>query len=280
MNSEEKNFTADNLSMNEKKIAQILAGLPRVEAPGDFEIGVRARIANAQPSRPRRFSTAAVIGFAAPAILVLAAGVFVYLGLARQTPEIAMPKAETPSHQAEQARTELPESPVTNVSTSPASTEASPTTRRSTEVAGIVPNNNRRVQKVSEKRDDRTGSSRDETFRSTNKVILPRGLSPDAPVSTKDDGKFNRNTSVGIRDVLAVLGIEAEFQGSAWRVKGLSAQSAAQRSGVKAGDIIQSVDGRRLKEDTKFSGSFSGRTLKIVREGKSMDLDLKDQKSP
>ena len=72
MNSEEKNFTADNLSMTEKKIAQILAGLPRVEAPGDFEIGVRARIANAQPSRPRRFSTAAVIGFAAPAILVLA----------------------------------------------------------------------------------------------------------------------------------------------------------------------------------------------------------------
>ncbi|MEO8649336.1 MAG: PDZ domain-containing protein, partial [Acidobacteriota bacterium] len=88
------------------------------------------------------------------------------------------------------------------------------------------------------------------------------------------------NTSVGIRDVLAVLGIEAEFQGSAWVVKGLSAQSAAQRSGVKAGDIIQSVDGRRLKEDTKFSGSFSGRTLRIVREGKSMDLDLKDQKNP
>ncbi|MEO8650547.1 MAG: hypothetical protein ABI539_15395, partial [Acidobacteriota bacterium] len=187
MNSEENNLTGENLGSDEKKIAQILSGLSRVEAPGDFEIRVRARIANGQPSPPRRFSTAAVIGFAAPAILVLAAGVFVYFGLARQTPEIAMPKAETPTRQAEQARTDAPAPPVTNESELPAA-NGSPTVRSTTEVAGVGTKNNRRLQTVSDKRDDRAGSSRDETFRSTNKVILPRGLSPDAPVSTKDDG--------------------------------------------------------------------------------------------
>jgi S1-C subfamily serine protease len=88
---------------------------------------------------------------------------------------------------------------------------------------------------------------------------LPQGLEPRA---------------VAIRDILQTLGMSAEFRNE-WHVTSVSSNSAAERSGVKVGDVIVAVDDRELNAGSAFHGSGSFSTVKVRRGGKLIPIKIK-----
>jgi S1-C subfamily serine protease len=55
----------------------------------------------------------------------------------------------------------------------------------------------------------------------------------------------------------------------------VSGSSVAGRSGIKAGDVIEAVNGQVLGSKTSFGSSFTGQNLRVRRDGKSMQIALR-----
>jgi membrane-associated protease RseP (regulator of RpoE activity) len=100
-------------------------------------------------------------------------------------------------------------------------------------------------------------------------VDANRGMLPEPP-------NMNGNTLVSAKSVLSRIGVEASFSGSAWTVGSVRAGSAAANAGLKAGDVIEAVNGRPLTGTTSFDSKFAGRTLRIRRDGKTISIALKN----
>ncbi|MEP6789145.1 MAG: PDZ domain-containing protein, partial [Acidobacteriota bacterium] len=69
--------------------------------------------------------------------------------------------------------------------------------------------------------------------------------------------------------------IKPTFTASSWRAEAISAHSMAERVGVKAGDMIEAINDQPLSEKTVFGNKFDGKSLRIRRDGKSMQIELK-----
>jgi len=44
---------------------------------------------------------------------------------------------------------------------------------------------------------------------------------------------------------------------------------------VKTGDLIEALDDRKLEADSAFTGNFVVKTLKVLRDGKSLTIVVK-----
>jgi S1-C subfamily serine protease len=110
------------------------------------------------------------------------------------------------------------------------------------------------------------------------------GISEEVPLKAVDANRgtlpeppnMNGNTPVSAKSVLSRIGIEASFSGSAWTVGSVRAGSAAANAGLKAGDVIEAVNGRPLTGTSSFDSKFTGRTLRIRRDGKTISIALKN----
>jgi C-terminal processing protease CtpA/Prc len=80
---------------------------------------------------------------------------------------------------------------------------------------------------------------------------------------------------IAIRGVLEFVGVRADFSNLGWKVKSVDSNSMAERSGVKAGDLIEAINGLPVTDGTQFSGSFTGKNLRVKRDGKTVEIDLK-----
>ena len=81
----------ERLTDGEKRVADLLNSLPRVAAPGDFDMRVRARIAQGRPE-DRRSWIPRFAGVAVPAALAVAIGG--YFAFAPSAPQAPVPVAE------------------------------------------------------------------------------------------------------------------------------------------------------------------------------------------
>ncbi|MFN0277539.1 MAG: PDZ domain-containing protein, partial [Pyrinomonadaceae bacterium] len=79
-------------------------------------------------------------------------------------------------------------------------------------------------------------------------------------------------TTVPAKDVLTSIGIEAD---ATWKVGSVKQNSVAERSGLKAGDVIEAVNNQTLTEKTTFGNKFNSKSLRVLRDGKSVQIDLK-----
>ncbi len=75
--------------------------------------------------------------------------------------------------------------------------------------------------------------------------------------------------------ILAMLGISARFDGPAWRVVSVAANNPLAGSLIKPGDLIEAIDGHPLTGRTFIKSRFSGQSVSIRREGRSMRIDLR-----
>lgn len=248
---------------DDEKITSLLSALPKVDAPGDFHTRVRARIAAGRPEERRSFRVPVAVRYAVPLLLLIAIGA--YFGLTRfyslnklETPEVADvgPKTAGPAMSE----------PVNNVVTVPEP-------QIKDEQASVEPAVNRGVRteapvgRVSRDRSlvggsvDSDGGSRDSTQHVIKKTLLPRGL--------------NNDQQVPAGEVFNIIGVDAQFTGGVWKVRSVSEHSPAERSGLKAGDVVESVNDQNVSAKTSFPSPFTGKTLKVKRDGKDIHIDLK-----
>jgi len=116
------------------------------------------------------------------------------------------------------------------------------------------------------------GGSIDQAGNVPNK-IYPRGFDP-TPKATPDANPFNRDAKIPVTDILNLIGIKPAFTGSGWRAEAISAHSMAERVGVKVGDVIEAINDQPLGEKTVFGNKFDGKSLRVRRDGKPIQIEL------
>jgi len=124
---------------------------------------------------------------------------------------------------------------------------------------------------ASDKNKNEDGGSLTSAFSRTN-VIAPPGINPNRTVQTLPnvgDGK-----SLTVREVLSQLGIEAVFTSENWRVKSVASNSLAERSGVRAGDSVEAIDGEKLSDKPLKSKTIEGKNLTIARGAEKIEITL------
>ena len=251
-------------------VAQMLSALPRVEAPANFEFGVRAKIASGGRSRSPLIP---FLKIAAPLALILLVTTFVfYYGTSPtadnsdvvQRPAIVEPPAASPLVVAAEAPAEIVSGPRVGDSLP---VEPDRPTVEPIRVANSSPSVIRDRSTTARRIE---GGSVDRTLESARTITAP---------GFESVSRGNENSSgaeISIREVLTTLGIAAVFSDGGWKINSAADGSLAHRSGIRAGDVIESIDDRQLAETTSFKGSFSGKMFRVRRDGKLITLELRN----
>jgi hypothetical protein len=101
---------------------------------------------------------------------------------------------------------------------------------------------------------------------------LPRGLDPDRLITNANISSNTRQSAV---EVLRMLGVAASCSASGCSVGSVSANSVAYNSGLRAGDVIEAIDGQPLRSGTTFAGEFSAATIRVRRGGSAISIALR-----
>lgn len=255
---------------DEDRISGLLGSLNRVEAPSDFDFGVKARIANGRPVKAGLWFPASV-RVAAPLALTLAVGGYFGLNYYYSVNQQSVPEVAVMQ-------------PIATPVLEPVTTTTVPVTAGNQFVANgpnVVPNLVDRTSITTAnlgttplKKNVRTeGSSYDEAVRESRR-ILQNGI--DANARTGANATVNDiDIKVPTTQILALLGISARFDGPAWRVIAVGANNPAVRSLIKPGDVIESIDGQPLNGRTFVRSRFSGQSVTVQRDGRSLRIDLR-----
>lgn len=297
----------ENLSQSDEKVRQMLASLKRVDAPKDFEFRLKARIAKASPETYRATSYKRRLAYALPAFASIVVSTFVVLngnffgGENQQVSSINPTTAQTSFVQSQSAPDGFVASsntsssssnssngsgdrkePETNSPAVPTSSSASRTERNKSEEAVFTAVNSRE-EKPKEQAPRRAlsrendGFSTDIALTPPPKVYRPKGLNPDAQVEPPKD--FNSEKPFSVQELLSPLGVEVTAENGKWKVKNVSANSAAERSGIKADDVIETLDGQKLSAGAPLRGKkIEVKKLGVKRGGAQVEINL--QTSP
>jgi hypothetical protein len=223
-------------------VSRLLGSLNRVDAPGDFDFRVRARVAAGRPSVPAAWLPISARVAAVVALLLVVAG---YFGLRSfRSPAVneaslaTVTVSEQPiaGRQAETANREIVVVPVTQPSDNIASAP-----RIADATKPKVPDTAKTKVPA-----DKTGGSFVEAQRIANVMSLRRANAEHKQAATKK--------------VLADIGVDANYSGSTWTVGEVKQNSSAERSGLKTGDVIESV---------------KNKAVRVRRDGKVVQVELK-----
>ncbi len=252
---------------SDNRVASMLSALPRVNAPENFEFGVKAKIA-ARKDVQGGVRIVPFLKVAAPLCLLLVFGAFfLFYGPTGDTnvPEVvqnpsvpAAPIARTASEQPVPEQS-VPPAPLVSVLGPRADDElaqAQTTAARAVEPVRKTQTSRRSVNISADVRT--SGGSIDRTLGSAN-TISPPGLG---------------GGTIPVADVFGIIGVQADFVGGTWKVSSSKENSMAQRAGIAAGDVIEAIDGRPLAEKTTFKGSITPTSVRVKRDGKQVELKL------
>lgn len=263
-----KNVETEVLSVDDQKLSDLLGGLKRIDAPKNFDFRLKARIANTKPEHLRPHRPFPLWGYAAPLAVVLLAGAyFVGTGVysvdnnsvsgVQEAQPVANTNYLSPSKAETVPAIENPE--LAEVSEPKPASSALPVTEKDAS-----------APKKARRSSEPAGGSFD-TGLGSKEPILPRGLNANSS-SAKKPEVF---APISIQEILSTIGIKAEFDGSSIKVKSVVANSMAARSGIAAGDVLQTINGQRVTDKTKFESPFSVKSAGITRDGKSLQINLR-----
>ena len=267
MNREMQNeLEPEVLGADEQAVSQMIGGLRKVEAPVNFERRVMSRIAEGAPVSNSAFAVPAW-ALSVPIVLIILIGTFFVFRSYRQAdsevPLAAVP--QEPLQQQDMRPAELP--PVTDQA--PASQEV---VRE--EPQSVVPTGGRqRSDKSAAPANKNLGGSYDEAL-PQQKLLRPAGLPDPSSPSSANRAEVITATSISVGEVLSQIGVTAEFN-DGWKVARVLPNSIAERSGVKAGDVVVELGDQQLSSDTDFKGSGSISTIRVRRNGKTLSIRLK-----
>ena len=275
MNNEPLKNDASELGPDDESVSRLLCAMKRVEAPNDFDFKVRARIAAGRPAARPAFGIPAAIRYAVPLVVLVLVGAYFGLNAYYSNRVANMPVvAHEPS-----VSPVLPVAPLSNeaIITSPNPAKDERADVKKVEIDNIageeVP-----VRKLPgvKNRKDRGGSI--DSFDQMSKpgiTLHPRGL--DQTAIPASNSKVNVSSApLSTKEILNLFGLNGVYGESGWKVESVSADTLAGRSGVKAGDVIEAINNQVLTEKMSFKGSFNGKTLRVRRDGATMQIVLKN----
>jgi hypothetical protein len=263
------------LDADSRKVVELLSALPRVEAPGNFEFRVKAGIAVGE----RRTGLSPFLKAAVAMPLVLVVGTFALFYGTGDTPVTDIAGGGvTP---VEQQRVEA-----APASTVPAPTSPTGNTDRidETDIAIAAPQSRGQAERRSTpvKRSIEVssnsmtgGGSRVETVINP-KVIDPPGINSNLGRQERNSNSADAPGNVSVREVLEMLGVKAEYVDGGWMVRSTTENSLAGRSGIRANDVIESVNNETVSGKTFLKGRLEGKTVKVRRDGKQIEIGLQD----
>jgi membrane-associated protease RseP (regulator of RpoE activity) len=266
----------ETLGADDANVARVLGGLHRAEAPKDFDFHLRARIANGAPVETARPILFPILKYAVPLCLVLLIGGFVAFSGYFTSENGASPAiAESP-----RTTEAVPERAVVERDTKDSNFEK-------TQVESANPQLPKQEEIVSDARktsDAATNAvppaNKRSGYRTVDrgqggrvKTINPPGINPDGTVHTSLPDTTTK-TEVSTREVLKMLGVDADVMDDVWRVKAVNAGSSASRAGIQNGDIIQEINDRKVGKTIEFTGQFSGSSVTVLRGEKPLRIDL------
>lgn len=272
--------TEEGLSGDEAKVRQMLGGLAKVEAPKNFAFAVKARIANAKPGDHRAPAGGWVLlRYAVPLamVLVVVSG-FVLNGVysvnESSVPMVADSVMPPPAPIVPVGPAQGSE--VTSTANVPQSNTGieTPVTPGTEVLAAIPPTPRTRRSTVSSR--DSGGGSRDSASGGPAPII---DLNPQGPVTLAplQPGQIGPPGQIPVQAVLKIVGIKADASSEGWKVTAVEPNSLSDHSGVKTGDYVEGINGQPVTEGTRFSG-VTVQNLRVKRNGKSLEIDLKRQR--
>jgi hypothetical protein len=271
----------ENLSESDKKVCELLASLKQVEAPKDFEFRLKARIAVAG-AKAYKTNYKRRLAYALPAFASIAVSAFVvvngnFFGGANQI-------ASLPETAAESRFTSAPQNLPGEL------IAANTTVNKEPEEASTATTNfpNRKDEKTRSplitleysrpKKEIRqpaftvkSGGSKVEATTET-KVFTPKGINLNAKPETPPD--FNSEKPISVQGLLSTLGVEVTPENGKWKVKSVTENSAAQRSGIKTDDVIETLDGRKLSDAPLRGKKIEVKKLGVKRAGAPVEINL------
>jgi C-terminal processing protease CtpA/Prc len=97
------------------------------------------------------------------------------------------------------------------------------------------------------------------------------------PPGTESANPRNRNANTDaassetpVREVLGMFGVEGNFVNGGWKVQSVKEHSLGARVKIAAGDVIESIDGQQIKNETKLKAGV--KTFTVRRDGKVIIL--------
>jgi hypothetical protein len=269
---ETKNSVSNAFDPDGGDVAALLIALPRVEAPKDFEFGVRAKIAAG--GSPRRAALIPFLKVATPLSLVIAMagfGIF-YSTLPTENPKQVVTSSEGVLPPIAAPRIDAPAATLPETVSSPHIDQPVPVQPQRASVEREITRPARRSTNSSMSVDSSGGGSRVFMLESAN-TKNPRGLDIIPNSLSHGDNANVAGAQIPVRDVFGMLGLDAELVDGGWKVRSVAENSVASRAKVQAGDIIEAIDGQQLKGNTMPKGTAAVATIR--RDGKTISVSLK-----
>lgn len=239
-------------------ISHLLGSLQRVEAPNDFDFRLKARIAKGRPTEKTGSWLPSSVRFALPlALLVLVGGYFglnsVFSGDGSPVPVVESVQAiEADRFVAASSDEVTVPAPREVASESVADGLSEPAGRVATRRTGkVIPTRNPEGVRSG-------GGSYDAAIKETVN-LTSAGSSTNANSSGIPNAPV-KSSELLARDFLISVGIYASFAGSGGRIQSVGGAAAA--AGVKAGDVIESIN-------------VQGSAIRVRRDDKIISLSIK-----
>ncbi len=279
-NAEEIEF----LSADEKKLSECVGSLEIVSAPNDFDFRVKSRIAAAgkESSQSGNWQWVRYLLPVGASAFVLA---FVLYGTSFFAPS---PRTEEMAvrepAKSDEVKT-LPAETPSNMTVAVSNTNQSDVLAVNSARQTPLPKNNEDVILVSDRpglkpkdiqnkpNEDNNTLSRDSTV-TMPLVNLPKGLNSNTNVAPLSQKPENLN-KVNEEGMLNALGLETVSEAGKLKVRAVQQNSVADRSGVRTGDIIESLDEQKIDANSNSGNSGGIRTLTVLRDGKITTIELK-----
>lgn len=258
-----KNEDRKIIEVEKDPVTNLLGSLSRVEAPGDFDFRVKARIAQGRPAERKASLLPGWVGYAVPlTVLLVVGGYFGVRSLdTANTPASQPVAAIVPASNVEpalQASTQAVE-PSANTILTAQRDEKLP--ESITRPKATLPE--RFIASTGSSRKNPGGGSYDAT----------RRISPTITVRKPKDVIVLRRMPA--KEMLLEIGVDAAYSNSSWKIGEVKPNSKAERSGLKSGDVVEAVNNQNLTEKSLFGSPFSSKSVRVLRDGKSMQIDLK-----
>lgn len=237
---------------NKEPVSQLLGELKHVEAPSDFNFGVRARIAAGRPADKSGFRIPVWLAYGAPLALVLAVGGYFALNSFYSVGDANVPVVAF--NEKTNAAAPIPASSSEIVSAPAVTTTEGPLVAKKSEVVSdskVVA-----VKKPTAKDKNTGGGSID--------------------LASREGRRFHRTPQIPAKDVLNLIGAKGAFETDGWRVQSTTPNSLAERSEIRTGDVIESVNGQTVTDKSTLRSNTPLKTVRVRRDGKSVDIVIKN----
>jgi hypothetical protein len=245
------------LSDRQTRIWRMIDELKPVDAPNDFDFRVKARIAQGKPSDFKAPRFLPVLRYVLPlSVVVVLLSLFAYNSayffdatqLVQQTIETPNVGAILPSNTSltNQLAFAPPENQDKIIVTPPAADEKSliPLDRKrmngSPKPIEIAASTSNRIVRTPKTRVDKNSGGSNDFSVGTSRIRYPKGINPSRPTTVNTPG-IEMPKPLNDEQLLLFFGIEIVVEKGKRIVKNLQENNVGTRSGVKIGDVIETV---------------------------------------